>query len=226
LIYRHADGVGCVSKIVADTLPGPAQKTFVLYNPVDLERFHPAPERRVSPPLILGAGRLTSVKNFQLLLRAVAILRTRTAIRVAVVGEGPERAALEALARELKLEDVFAAPGYVVDPAPWFQEASVLVSCSRMEGFGNTLIEAMACGTPVVAIDAPGPFREVLGPFAEAGLVAETPQDLAAGIEAALQSPPRPEALRARANAFGLDPCADAYAAALDAVAGEKGRRA
>jgi hypothetical protein len=70
-----------------------------------------------------------------------------------IVGEGPERGALEAIARDLGLAGRVRMPGFIADPAAWYAHGDLFVLPSRWEGFGNVIVEAMACGLPVVAFD-------------------------------------------------------------------------
>ena len=75
--------------------------------------------------------------------------------RLAILGEGPEREALATLAGELGVSERLIMPGHVAEPAPWFAHAAAFALSSRWEGFGHVLVEAMACGAPVVAFDCP-----------------------------------------------------------------------
>jgi len=79
-----------------------------------------------------------------------------------ILGEGEERPNLEALVRELGLEEDVALPGFVENPYKYMKRAAVFVLSSRWEGFGNVLVEAMALGTPVVATDCPSGPAEIL----------------------------------------------------------------
>jgi len=79
-----------------------------------------------------------------------------------ILGEGEERPKLEALVRELRLEEDVALPGFVDNPYKYMKRAAVFVLSSQWEGFGNVLVEAMACGCPVVATDCPSGPAEIL----------------------------------------------------------------
>ena len=92
----------------------------------------------------------------------MALVGTGKSWRLGFIGEGSERASLEALARDLGLAERVFFPGYVDDPFAWLQRASLLVSSSVYEGLGNAIIEALACGTPVVSTDCPYGPREIL----------------------------------------------------------------
>ncbi|UIY28919.1 glycosyltransferase [Neorhizobium galegae] len=82
--------------------------------------------------------------------------------RLTIVGEGDERGNLEALIEALNLSQDVSLPGHNPDPLSILSQASLFVSSSSHEGLGNALIEAMACGVPVVATDAPYGPREIL----------------------------------------------------------------
>jgi len=172
--YPYADVVVAVSRGVAEDLIAriglTAEKIKVIYNPVVTpELFTKAEEpldhpwfRPGEPPVILGVGRLTKPKDFPTLIRAFALVRKERPARLMILGEGEERPNLEALVRELGLEEDVALPGFVENPYKYMKRAAVFVLSSRWEGFGNVLVEAMALGTPVVATDCPSGPAEIL----------------------------------------------------------------
>ncbi len=112
--------------------------------------------------LLLAIGRLSPEKDHLTLLEAVADLRGRMPVRLVIAGEGPMRPALEDAIARLDLTNDVTLAGAIDDPFGWLLKAEVLVSSSKSEGLGNVLIEAMACGTPVVSTDCPYGPREVL----------------------------------------------------------------
>ncbi len=115
-------------------------------------------------PFIVAAGRLVHQKGFDVLIRAFAASVAERQISLVIVGEGPERAALEELARRHGVERLVHLPGFVENPWSYFARAAAFVCSSRWEGFGNVIIEAMACGTPVVTTDCDFGPREIVRP--------------------------------------------------------------
>ena len=131
----------------------------VIHNGVDVERFRSARstgERRCADVVIGSVGRLAPVKNYPLLLRALAQLPTVPPSRLLFVGEGPERPSLEALAAELGLAGRVQFAGHREDVPQALREMDVFVLPSTSEGMSNTLLEAMAAGVATVASDAGG----------------------------------------------------------------------
>jgi glycosyltransferase involved in cell wall biosynthesis len=174
LLYRRADVVVAVSRGVADDLVEhlrlPAGRIRVIENPVVTARLHdlataPPPHPWFADggaPVVLAVGRLTPQKRFDTLLRAFATARGQADLRLVVLGEGPERAALEALARELGIDAQVALPGFVDNPFAAMRHAGVFVLSSAWEGLPNALIQALALGAAVVSTDCPSGPREVL----------------------------------------------------------------
>jgi glycosyltransferase involved in cell wall biosynthesis len=157
-------------------------------------RFTPGGVRS-SEPLVVAVGRLVPVKRFDLLMRALASLRTRIpTLQAVIIGEGYARPQLEALRHELGADDWLALPGRVEDSelVEWYRRAWVVASASLREGWGMTLTEAAACGTPSVATAIAGHTDAVLD--GESGLLVEDAVELEGALERVL----RDEVLRNR----------------------------
>jgi glycosyltransferase involved in cell wall biosynthesis len=137
--------------------------------------------------LIVCIGRLSPEKDQAMLIRAMTMLPVALSWRLAIVGEGRERSALEALARDHGLADRIVFTGQVADPFEWMRRARVAVSASIYEGLGNAIIEALVCGTPVVSTDCPYGPAEILqnGRYGTLTPVGDAAA-MAAAIEAAL----------------------------------------
>lgn len=227
LTYRFADRVIANSHVVASdfaqSLGIPAQRVSIIYNPLDLERIdarsragvdHPWAAQR-SPPVVLSVGSLTPVKDFATLIRAFAAVRATRSARLVILGEGPQRANLASLIQELRLGDDVQLPGFSDNPYAWMRRAAVFVSSSLTEGCPNALMEALACGTPVVSTNGPGGSAELLqaGTWGRLVPVADAAA-MSAAIAATLDSPSHPDGRR-RAADFALDGIARQYLQAL-----------
>jgi glycosyltransferase involved in cell wall biosynthesis len=164
--FSRADAVAVTSQGVADDLVTsygvPRQKIKVLHNPVDLDAIAAAAGQPLDAshldderPVIAAAGRLAKVKNFPLLIEAIALMPSPRP-SAWILGEGVERPSLEQLARERGLADRIHLLGFQQNLWRYLARADVFVLTSTYEGFGNVLIEAMACGTPVVATRSSG----------------------------------------------------------------------
>lgn len=209
-----ADGLIAVSAALKEGLVAlgvPPERVVVLRNGVDLALFRP-PENRdllrerlgLTGPTLLSVGLLIPRKRHDLTIGAVAEL---PGVRLLIAGEGAERGALEALARRLGVADRVRFLGAVPHgelPA-LYGAADVMVLASEREGWANVLLEAMACGTPVVATPAWG-SREAVGSEG-AGIVVEeaSAQAIAAAVRRLLAAPPSRAAVRAHAERFGWD---------------------
>ena len=124
----------------------------VVRNGIDLDAFRPTARRSEGAVRVLGVGWLVSLKRWDRLIRAAAALKAQgLAFRVQIVGEGALRADLEAQVRTAALQDCVALPGYLADIPAAMQAADFLVHPSDTEGCPNVVMEAMACGLPVIA---------------------------------------------------------------------------
>jgi glycosyltransferase involved in cell wall biosynthesis len=146
-------------------------------------------------------------------------VRGRRPIRLIVLGEGPHRYRLEELARELGIAEDVHLPGFVKNPYAYLRDAALFALSSDFEGFAVVLIEALACGCPVVATDCPSGPSEILeegcwGSLVSVGDVGE----LASAIQIALRYPPHlREHLRQRAEAFSAPLFAENYLDVINA---------
>ena len=228
LLYRLADRIVAVSSGVADSLARAARvrrdRVDVIYNPVVSPKLIQLAAEQVehpwlspdAPPVILAVGRLTDAKDFPTLLRAFAALRARRAARLVILGEGERRPELETLVQSLGIVDDVWLPGFVRNPYAWMARARVLALSSRWEGLPTVLVEAMACGTPVVATDCPSGPAEILSNGRYGRLVPTGDHErLATALDAAIGETPPRAALRERADAFSVATAAADYAALL-----------
>ncbi len=225
--YPEAHTVVSVSRAVADDLASTTglrrSAITTIYNPFELERIaalaaEPPPHAWLAdgePPVVLGAGRLHPQKDFPTLLRAFARLREQRLARLVILGEGEERAPLEALARSLGIAADVRLPGYAANPFAWLARARVFALSSAWEGLANVVVEALACGTPVVSTRCSG-SEEILEGGAHGRLVdVGDAEALAAAIAAELDSSRDRRALLRRAGDFSLERAIDGYLEAL-----------
>jgi glycosyltransferase involved in cell wall biosynthesis len=196
------------------TVAGARAPVELVYHGVDLERFRPPRRRPRHPvPLVVSVGRLVEKKGFDDLLRALALLVERGArLRCEITGDGPRRGELEALCHSLGLEDVVAFRGARTQEELLrvYQEADLFALTPRLaedgdrDGVPNVLVEAMACGAPVVSTLVGGVAELVTdgcdGLLAPAGDIAA----IAARIEELLGNPERRRRLGAAAARSAL----------------------
>lgn len=227
-LYARADEIVVVADAVAEDMAShggiPRERFTVIPNPAVPEDLQarcrePVPCRWLDgghPPVILAIGRLTAQKDFGVLLQAMARVRGERAARLVILGEGPERARLESMASDLGIADAVRLPGFVANPLAWMARARLLVLCSRFEGAPNVLVEALACGTPVVATDCPSGPREILagGRYGRLVPVGDSAA-LATAITAALDTAPDREHLREAVSEYTVERSAARYLVAL-----------
>jgi glycosyltransferase involved in cell wall biosynthesis len=229
--YRRADGIVATSRGVADDLVSRfgvgRDRIRVLHNPVDLDAIAVAARepidlpawRAAAGPTIVAAGRLADAKNYPLLLDALAILRKTIPARLLILGEGDREAALRDQIARLGLAGAVTLGGFQTNPWKFIARADLFALSSRYEGFGNVLIEAMACGVPVVATSSPG-TREIVRDGVN-GLLVEVhqPAALASALERVLLDHALRERLAAEARrsakSYDLPAIAAAYGRTL-----------
>ena len=146
------------------------------------------------------------------MIKAFSIVRKHRLTRLIILGEGEQRTKLEALVQELGLNDDVSMPGFVDNPFAYMSKASVFVLSSLSEGFGNVLVEAMACGCPVVSTDCPGGPAEILenGKYGSLVPVGDV-ELLAKEIINIINFPTNEEMLSNRAMRFSLGTICDKY---------------
>jgi glycosyltransferase involved in cell wall biosynthesis len=167
--YKRVDYVACLSesitRLFVEKLNMPKSRLYHLPNGVELDRFQNADPGALRRSLgagdgevLLGmAGRLARQKRQSDLVRAAKILQGRgLKLRVVLAGEGRERPNLEALVRELEMSASVHLLGFVDKIEEFLAGLDVFVFCSEWEGMPNAVLEAMACGKPVVAANIPG----------------------------------------------------------------------
>lgn len=196
LLYKRVSALVAQTHSVrswAETVVHPA-RVVVIPNPISnigraaMYAEQVSSSRRLT---ILGLGRLSPEKGFDLLIRAFARLRRKFPDwSLTIFGEGPARDELEALVKHLCLQEVARLPGKTCAPEEELQHASLFVLPSRFEGFPNALIEAMAAGLPVIAADCPSGPAEIIEHGVSGMLVpAEDESSLAKAMETLMADP-------------------------------------
>ena len=202
IFYPWADAVVAVSGGAAEDLAKttglPQERIQVIYNPIVTPEILEKAEEPLNhpwfapgePPVILSVGRLTKAKDYPTLVRAFALVRQELPARLMILGEGEERPKLEALVRELGLDDDVSLPGFVDNPYAYMARSAVFALSSAWEGLPTVLIEALAVGTSVVATDCPSGPREIATLTNACQLVpVGSPLDLAHAIVKSIRKP-------------------------------------
>jgi glycosyltransferase involved in cell wall biosynthesis len=222
--YPRARGIVCVSAGLAEELGEMTDveraRIHVIYNPVDCRRIAELAAQKLDhpwfqpgqPPVVLAAGRLHRQKDYPTLLQAFARLRRRQACRLVIIGEGPERGRLASLAAQLGISEDVQLPGFQTNPFAYMARAGVFVLSSAWEGLSNVLIEALACGCPVVSTDCPHGPAEVLDGGKYGTLVpVANPAALAQALQATLDRKTGAAEAQQRAGYFDIGVVADRY---------------
>jgi glycosyltransferase involved in cell wall biosynthesis len=222
--YPWADAVTAVSDGVADDLARvsglPRSAIVTTWNPVVSPSLSEAAAQPLEhawfrpgePPVVLGVGKLRPQKDFATLIDAFAKVRAKRPARLMILGEGVEEGRLRVRARRLDISADVALEGFVANPFAYMARAAVFALSSAWEGLPSVLIQAMACGCPVVSTDCPSGPSEILEGGARGPLVPVGDSDaLAAAILRLLDSPPDREGLRRRAEDFSVERVALRY---------------
>jgi len=227
-MYPLAQAITSVSAGVSQDLAELAgidpARIETIYNPIDTKRIRSLAEQPAGHPwleqeglrVVVGVGRLSPQKDFATLVDAFHALVARrpdaASLRLVILGEGDERASLEARVRELGLADRVALPGFTDNPWAFLGRASAFALSSAWEGLPSALAEAIVCGCPVVSTDCPSGPREILDSGRYGALVAVGDASaLAQALDRVLDHPTDPALLRERASAFEADAAIDRY---------------
>ena len=226
--YAAADLVIAASRGVARDLGAEfgvdPSRVRVVPNPVDLEAVQAAASEPLDPahqgrwrrPVIVAAGRLADAKNYPLLIEALALVRAQVPATLFVLGQGERADDLRRLAAERGLGDVIVWCGFQSNPWKYMARADVFALTSRYEGFGNVLVEAMACGVPAVATRSPG-TEDIVSDGVDGLLTRHTPEAVAASLTRLLSDAAERDRMAAAAHAsarrFATPAVAQSYAA-------------
>jgi glycosyltransferase involved in cell wall biosynthesis len=217
-VLKDANKVVAVTRSLKDTmveLGCPPGKISVIGNGIDAVKFQPearataraALSLPVDSPIVLSVGHLKENKGFHVLIDAIALLRTKFPdVRLIIVGDGPIRNRLENQIRVLKLQGNVLMPGVVrhEDLSTWYSAADVFCLASESEGCPNVILEAMACGCPVVATRAGGVPDLVSSPLLGT-LVDRTSQSFYVALQWALNRDWDRAAIVSQARSHGWD---------------------
>jgi glycosyltransferase involved in cell wall biosynthesis len=226
LLSPWMDAAVAVSQGIANELYTrshiPMRKVKLIHNAVIGDHFRWHAEQPITHrwlgnpevPVFVTAGRLVPVKDHDVLLRSLALYRRHRPANLIILGNGPLRSELGALATQLGIGDAVDFLGFQENPLPYFRRADAVVLSSYSEGFGNVLVEAMGCGTPVISTDCEHGPAEILDHGRYGALVPpRCAQALADAFDtgAALRKRWPPELLKARAAEFSTAACVAAY---------------
>ena len=172
-LYPCADSLVAVSEGVADSIRefADVDGVKVIHNPIVSDTLLARANEQADHPwlgqhkVVLAAGRIQPEKDYPTLLRAFARLRSELPVKLMILGASESREyqqQIHDIIDDLGISSDVAFLGFVDNPYAYMRRASLLALSSRYEGFGNVLVEALACGTPVVSTDAPSGPAEIL----------------------------------------------------------------
>lgn len=225
LTYPYADSIITISDGVACDLAqvmnvNKSNMMTTIYNPaydsnIQTKAREPVPIEWLTDDekdVAIGVGSMKQQKDFATLIRAVQRVEQEREFYLVILGKGELQTELESLTEELGLGNRVSFPGFVDNPYAYMAKSDVFVLSSAWEGFGNVIVEAMACGTPVVSTDCPGAPSEILnngeyGPLVPVG----DDEAMAKAINTVLDDPIGSSTLQSRAKDFAIEPIVDQY---------------
>ncbi len=237
LLRPSANAVVAVSRGVANDLCALSgirrSKISVIYNPVIAEDFdqksHSEPPHswlaEKTCPVFVFVGRLSAQKDAFTLLAAMQLLLRQFKARLILVGDGEDELSLRRDAIRRGIAHAVAFAGFQLNPLPWIRQADALVSSSRYEGLGNAIVEALACGTQVIATDCPhGPSEVLLEGELGALVPVGDAEAMADAMAHVLTGRVDSAKLQARAASFTAATCAEAHLALFRRIMVGRGR--
>lgn len=230
-LWGKADAVIAVSSALAeDVRKNVRLKSSIstIYNPIVLPNYpalieqpivYPWLDKKI--PTFVFVGRLVKVKRIDLLLQAFKQVQEKQLCRLLIVGDGTEKAFILDFIRKNDLTDVCHLTGQQHNPLPWIKSSDALVLSSDYEGFGNVIVEAMACGTQVIATDCPFGPAEILDKGRYGQLVPVNDSEaLAEAMKKVIDKRfyVAKDELKKRANQFSLESAVQQYLSVIHTV--------
>jgi glycosyltransferase involved in cell wall biosynthesis len=228
-LYPFADLVLAVSKSVAEDVIAVGgldeKKVQVVHNFFDVDQIRTQSSMPTNidwidtpdMPVLISVGRMVPQKGYDILLKAFSLLHKQRECRLVILGDGKERVTLENLAKELNIHNDVYMPGFVQNPYAYVAKANLLVQSSLWEGLPGALIEALACGTPIIAINSPGGASEILSHGKYGTLVrSQDAVELAEAILVKLEKEKDSERLVERARFFSSEKILKEYMSAFN----------
>ncbi|MCQ4333122.1 glycosyltransferase [Natronomonas sp. F2-12] len=229
-VYPYAESIITVSEDVAHDLPDTISqdKIVTINNPSYHSKIlklaqEPIDHDWINDPekdVVISVGNLKPQKDYSTLIRAIRDLNQEDRRFLVILGKGNLKKDLENLAEELDVRDRISFPGFVDNPYAYMSKSDVFVLSSAWEGFPNVVVEAMACGTPVVCTDCPGGSSDILNDGMYGTLVPVGDHHaIAEAINSMLLNPTDDIELISRAKEFSIDKICDDYERVLISAA-------
>lgn len=222
-LYNSSHAIVAVSKGVADDFLRrfniETKRVKVIYNPtynpeqyINSDTPTKLKEFSDNKPIIIGVGRLTEQKNFELLIKAFSKVEKKIDSRLVILGEGELRDSLNKIIVTLSIKDKVLMPGFVDNPIDYIMNSDVFVLPSLYEGFGNVLVEALGTGISVVSTNCLSGPAEILNKGEFGTLVPVNDVNaMAHAIMIKLETPDEKEKNKVRASDFSISKIADQY---------------
>lgn len=228
-LYRQLDGIVAVSHGIAEDVRRisdiPFSQIRVAHNPVVTKQLHQRAELPVDHPwllqqeipVILGIGRLTKQKNFELLINAFTLVRANRPAKLIILGDGSRKKKLKKQTEKLGIAGDVDLFGFNPNPYSMLHHASLFVLSSNWEGSPNALTEALAVGCPAISTDCPSGPREILQEGIYGPLVPmDDKKAMARAILEVLDNPLSGEVLQTATEKFTVENSAREYIQALE----------